>query len=185
MTIAPPDNQLPLFTLPPSFRLTKNSHARNAYGQVAQELVCEALSLTPIRINGNYDCCFDAYKGGVYYEIKSCRRGGKLPLYNWRMAKEQSCGVDLLYAVLVHNVRRASGHDLSATFRAAGCYIVLADARLVHTVASNHPTRTVSTHINPPHGYSRKGYRDGYRNVPLSEIEKLSPITLCLVPSQK
>src|SRR4051812_26775895 len=100
-SIAPASKQLSLLSVAPSYTITKNAQARNAYGTVAVEIVCAALNLLPIPINGNYAICFDAQDSNGFYEIKSVHRSGKVVIYDWRMEKEASVNVPLAYAILV------------------------------------------------------------------------------------
>lgn len=173
MTIAPPDYQIPLLRIAPSWNITKNAQARNAYGTVAQELVCAALKLLPIPINGNYDCCFDAKGKDVFYEIKSVRRNGKLPLYTWRLVKESRSGVNLKYAILIHNVRKSNGRHLVQEFANSGLSILVLDSIQVHKEAQKHPLRLVQNpNGSARSGYNRKGYQDGYRNLPVKALLK-------------
>lgn len=177
MTIAPPSDQPLLLHIAPSWRITKNAQARNAYGSVAQEIVCAALKLTPIPINGNYECCFDAHSARHgYFEIKSVKRvGGKVVIYDWRMAKERDAGVELHYAILCHNVRRSDGRELVREFVESGLELLVLPAEQVHAVAAAQPLQKLM-HIEQPGkrcGYNRAGYRDGYRNVPVRELRTL------------
>jgi hypothetical protein len=175
MTIAPPDNQLSLLYVTPRFTITNNAQARNAYGIMAQELVCAALGLTPIRINGNFDVCFDAAKDNTYYEIKSCRRGCKIVIYDWRMQKEQEVNKsnEVFYAILVHQVSRSSGEELLTNFIKSELELLLVQTSLIHQLALQEPLRTLMKPQSKRTGYNRKGYVDGYRNLPLSRIKPL------------
>jgi hypothetical protein len=173
-TIAPPDSQLQLLNVIPRYRITKNAQARNAYGTVASELVCAALALNVIRINGNYSVCFDAERDGTYYEIKSVRRhGGKVVIYDWRMEKERESGVPLNYAILCHNVRRSNGARLVEEMIDGGVELLVVEACIVHALASEQPLREITSRSTGPHcGYNRTGYKDGYRNVPVNFIRE-------------
>jgi hypothetical protein len=161
-----------LLTVAPSWKITKNAQARNAYGTMAQELVCAALHLTPIPINGNYDCCFDAILDDTYYEIKSVKqRGGKLVVYDWRMRKERESNAALNYAILLHNVRGSDGSELLREFVESKLKLLVIPAEWVHEMARECQRRSLNTEAaNPRMGYNRKGYRDGYRNVPVTKL---------------
>jgi hypothetical protein len=177
-TLARADLQLPLLSIAPRYRITKNGQARNAYGTVAQEIVCAVLRLDPIRINGNCTICFDAERDGVFYEIKSVKRNGKVVLYDWRMEKEHASRVPLRYAILVHGVTRSNGYDLFAEMVTSGLKLLIIDACTIHTLALTFPLCTPRrTYLDPHNGYTRHGYKDGYRNVPVREIEKRLPDT--------
>ena len=170
LTIAPPDRQQDLIYLAPIFNCKNNASARNAYGMAAQEIVWNTLNLNPIRINGNFDCCFDAEKDGVYYEIKSVKTTGKIVIYDWRMLKEARSGVKLKYAILIHTIKGCRDNIL---FHMQECRprIVLLDYKVMHKIALAFPLKVYkkTAKIN---GYNRKGYVDGYRNVPVAELFK-------------
>ncbi len=171
MTIAPPSNQLNLFQLAPSFNITKNAQARNAYGTIAQEIVCATLGLRPIPINGNYDCCFDALLDDTFYEIKSVKRGGKVVCYDWRMRKEANAGVALNYAILVHGVRGSDGKRLFHEFTESRLQLIVAPAQLVHGFAYECGLHRMGESAGSRRcGYNRVGYRDGYRNLPVRAL---------------
>lgn len=177
MTIAPPSRQPLLLHIAPSWRITKNAQARNAYGSVAQELVCAALGITPVPINGNYECCFDAHHDEHgWVEIKSVKRtGGKVVIYDWRMAKEQASGVVLHYAILCHNVKGSDGRQLVREFVEGGLELIVLPAEQVHALAAAQPLQKLmrAERSGVRCGYNRKGYKDGYRNVPVSALRAL------------
>ena len=173
MKLAPTTQQMVFdrFDMCPDFQIPSCAVARNAYGQAAQEIVCAALVLDPIPINGKAVVCFDAVGRGVLYEIKSVGRGGKMVLYDWRMAKEEAVAVGAKYAILEHRVVGAknsqdmwdqySDHELR-------CYLLPILA--VHRAAKQCPLVVpplAKTDKGKRFGYNRKGYADGYRNVPM------------------
>lgn len=176
MTIAPPDNQLVLLPTIPSWNITKNAQARNAYGSAAQEIVCATLQLTPIRVSGSYDVCFDAFGAGTYYEIKSVKHNGKIVIYDWRREKEVRAGVaSKKYAVLCHRAPKSNGKRLIQELTAAGLELFIMNAALIHELATRGPLHTLQSACpNPRSGYHRHGYKDGYRNVPVSALRKAS-----------
>lgn len=175
MTLAPADMQMPLLEVAPSWHITKNAQARNAYGTVAQHLVCAALRLLPIPTNGNYDICFDALgSDGTYFEVKSVKaKGGKVVIYDWRMAKEASVKVRVGYAILLHAVKGSNGRSLVSEFINGGLEVLVIPAAVVHSLAKMQPLNQVKNHSNPRMGYSRKGYKDGYRNVPVTLLREM------------
>lgn len=179
-TLARASRQLSLLSIPPRFSITKNAQARNAYGQIAQEIVCAALDLLPIPINGKCSICFDAERSGHFYEIKSVKRTGKVVIYDWRMEKERAAKVPLSYAILVHNVRGSDGHDLLREMLDSEPEILVVPASVIHELAQSYPLRQLQRPSSDPrNGYNRTGYRDGYRNVPVKELKALLPCTLC------
>lgn len=183
MRIARASGQLALLDVAPVFQIKKNAQARNAYGCAAQEIVCRALDLDSIAINGNCTHCFDAEgKGserGKFFEIKSVYRTSKIPIYAWRIKKEADAGVPLKYAILAHRVKGESdGSRIFQTFAARGLEILLIDAARVHEAALREPLQTIKSVENPDPeaprmGYNRKGYRDGYHNVPMKVLREL------------
>lgn len=178
-TLARASRQLSLLSVSPRFSITKNAQARNAYGQIAQEIVCAALDLLPIPISGSCSVCFDAERSGHFYEIKSVKRTGKVVIYDWRMKKERAAKVPLSYAILAHNVRGSDGHDLLQEMLASEPEILLIPAHVIHESALRFPLRTLQcVSSDPRNGYNRAGYRKGYRNVPVKELKKQLPCTL-------
>ena len=93
MKIAKPDQQKRLFELEPRIVCTTNASARNLYGTFAQKVVCSALGLQEIPINGKANICPDAAFGKSLYEVKSVRQNDKAVIYDFRIAKERE--VDL------------------------------------------------------------------------------------------
>ena len=175
-SIAPASRQLMLLDVKPSGVIQSNAHARNAYGGAIQELVCAALGLLPIPINGSYEICFDAEDGrGRYYEIKSFHRFGKLVIYDWRAKKEAGAGVDLSYAILVHSVRGARSYaSLWEQLRQTPSRLVVVPASVVHDAAAKVPLRKVEKPCaDARNGYNRIGYKEGYRNVPIPAVTAL------------
>lgn len=185
MKIARASGQRLLFDVPPRFRLGSNALARNAYGAAAQEIVCAALHLDPIAINGNCEFCADAERigSGLFFEIKSCHRVGKTVIYDWRMKKEARVPVPLNYAILAHNCRKLDdGAALLQYFALGGLEIIELPASVVHECAAAEPRQAAPASKEDRRcGYSRKGYADGYRNVPLAKLRALtrSERTLC------
>lgn len=175
-TLARASAQLPLLSIAPRFNITKNAQARNAYGTVAAEIVCATLKLDAIPINGNYSVCFDAERNGHFYEIKSVKRGGKVVIYDWRMEKERAAKVPLSYAILCHNVRKSNGVNLAAEMLCSGLELLVLPAHVVHEAAARQPLRKLlRLALDPRNGYTRAGYRDGYRNVPVKKLKALCP----------
>lgn len=175
LTIAPADRQITLISVPPSFNITKNAHARNAYGQVAQEIVCAALEARPVKINGKFDVCFDAIAGNSYIEIKSVKRKGKVVVYDWRRNKERQVmlrGYNVNYAILIHGVRCSNGKNLLDEFVRSNLTLFVVDARSVHEMCAELPLHTIKkvTYGSKRFGYNREGYIEGYRNVPVERL---------------
>jgi hypothetical protein len=165
------EEQMSLLDISPCGPIKSNAHARNAYGSVAQEVACAALGLRAIPINGAKTTCFDAQDDERFYEIKSVRKGGKLVIYDWRMQKERDAGVPLYYAIVVHNARGARSFENLVQALSEGVEIVVVEASKVHLSANKQPLCKLKRDSNNPRaGYNRKGYKDGYRNVPLRDV---------------
>lgn len=185
MRLARASLQMPLLEVEPRYKVFNSASARTAYGAAAQEIVCAALQLDPIAINGNCDICFDAEKHGTFYEIKSVRSGQKVVIYNWRMQKEEKFSDVLFYAILLHTVSRQRDEIISRMV--AGAEILLLPARVVHEAAKACPTHipTINPeHASARHGYTRKGYADGYRNVSVTKLKgeaaRAGSVDICL-----
>lgn len=170
--LARASSQLALMEVPPCYAIASNAHARNAYGAAAQEIVCAALGLSPIPIDGGCEVCFDAEGAGEFFEIKSVHRGAKVVVYDWRMRKESAAGVPLKYAILCHNVRGArDGSRLFEAMAAGGLSLLVLEAATVHEAAALEPLCTIKRlAASPRAGYNRKGYLDGYRNVSVHKL---------------
>lgn len=170
-----PQQQLHLFHHPPTFTITSNAHARNAYGQLAQEIACAALDLQPIPIDGRCSVCFDAEdSNGQFYEIKSVHRTGKVVIYDWRIDKEAAYP-SLTYILVVHNARGCctAAAMLSAYHNSLELWLV--PAHRIHAAAKEQPLCLLKRpSIDPRNGYSRAGYVRGYRNVPLTALRPSS-----------
>lgn len=161
----------------PSFKIVKNAQARKAYGLVAQEIVCAALDLRSIPINGNCSVCFDAEKENVFYEIKSCKRSGKVVVYDWRLRKEEAASVELRYAILLHNVKGSDGAHLMEEFSTSNLALLIVNHSTILELAAKEPLCQLKrVSADPRCGYSRKGYSEGYRNIPGINIREKLPI---------
>ncbi len=179
MTIKPPASaeQPLLLEVNPDKPLRTAGEARARYGAVVEEIVCKALGLTRIANNGNYDVVFDAYShlDKCYIEIKSVRKSSKIPIYKWRIAKENQAGVPLCYAIAVHNCKGATSvrgiwKGMSETLQ----NILIVPAETVHALAEKQKLRQlVKPDPSSRMGYKRKGYCEGYYNVPVSGFDGL------------
>lgn len=176
---------MPLLEVEPRYNVFNNATARTAYGAAAQEIVCAALQLDPIAINGSCDVCFDAEKHGTFYEIKSVRAGQKVVIYNWRMEKESAFSDVLFYAILIHQVSKQRDEIISKMLQ--GAEILLLPSRAVHEAAKALPSYAPTInpeHAGARHGYTRKGYADGYRNVSVNRLKdeaaRAASVDVCL-----
>jgi len=159
-----------LFELMPKYSADSAGAARVAFGSAAEEIVCSALGLDRIKINGQFECNFDAEKDGIFYEIKSVRRNsGKIVAYECRMEKD-SLFDELFYAILTHDISGVSSDILTRMF--ATCEILLCPAKLIRDLRLNYPIHIpkIKPERGPRFGYTRAGYVDGYRNIPVSAL---------------
>lgn len=176
-TLAKPSTQSALLEVRPIFTIEKNAQARNAYGEAAAQIACAALRLDSIPIDGSKAICFDAQdpRDGRYFEIKSVKRvGGKVVAYDWRMKKEAGAGVPCSYAILCHAVRsHRDGATLFDAFAAGGLELLVVSLETVHRIAAAQPKQRIKKEriaAAPETGYNRKGYKEGYRNVPVRDL---------------
>lgn len=175
MKYARPSLQIPLFDLQPRFIIEKNAQARNAYGTAAQDIVCRALGLNSIPIDGNCEVCFDASKDGVDYEIKSVHAASKVVCYDWRLAKEERAekedGRTLSYAILIHRVRGERDSSLLFPRMILEGRILVVPAFVVRNLARREKLNKLKAKQRGPRfGYDRVGYVDGYRNLPVKSL---------------
>lgn len=181
MKYARPSFQPLLFDLQPRFTIEKNAQARNAYGTAAQEIVCRALALDSIPIDGRCEVCFDASKDGIDYEIKSVHATSKVVCYDWRLAKEERAekedGRNLSYAILVHRVRGERDSSRLFAQMILGGYIILISASAIRQFARREKLNTLKPKQRGTRfGYDRVGYSDGYRNIPVKAFLALEGI---------
>lgn len=174
MKLARASRQMLLLDVQPVYPMDKNAQSRNAFGCVAQEIVCKALRLHPIAIDGRCDCCFDAEADdGVFYEIKSVQRASRCIIYDWRITKEAKSGARLYYAILSH--RAGGSMDSESLWRQMQltAEIFVVPSVIVHALTLLQPLRKVSNRgCGPRFGYNRNGYSDGYRELPVSHVRE-------------
>ena len=173
MTIKPPPSfyQPSLLDVLPDKPLTKNGEARTRYGKVVETIVIELLGLTDIPNSGSHDCVFDAHhrSSGSYVEIKSLRQGNKLPLYEWRREKDRKCGVPLVYEIGIHRcTNQKTLADVWSVMADTLDTILVMPAPVIDEEAGKHELRQLVEQglKGERQGYRRKGYCDGYRNIP-------------------
>ena len=139
-------------------------------------ILTEAFKLNPIKINSLFEINFDAEREEQFYEIKSLHRSSKLPLYDWRVAKEQSAQVKVFYLIGLHRVRGAlSEVEVWEKMEDTLSEIVLLPAREIHNLARGLELKQNRASTNPEVGYQREGYKDGYRNVSAKSIRAKAP----------
>lgn len=162
----------------PTIEFKNPGASRNYYGSAMEDLICSVLSLQSIPINGNYEVNFDAKDDKFFYEFKSVKRGGRSVLYDFRMEKEKPYVKTLYYVFGVHNAAGAkSTKDLWGMFKSRGVTLLRIPAAIVHREALKEPLHRIKTerirNASRRAGYARRGYRDGYRCLPLKNLLKL------------
>lgn len=166
----PVERQMKLFKHFNDFDFTSVGSLRTHYGKAMEELACAFLGIYTIPINGNYDVNFDAFYKDQFYEIKSVQASGKVVIYDWRMEKEKPFGKNLTYVFVVHKVKSAkSNRDLWRQIESKGVSIFNYPASTVHEEALKCPLKVMNPG-NKRAGWNRKGYSNGYRNLPLKNL---------------
>ena len=170
MRVARASMQIPLLIIDPVLDAWNNASARNAYGMAAQIIACERLSLLPIAIDGRCQICPDAEKEGIFYEIKSAHKNGKVVIYDWRLQKELASRLPLYYCIVIHKLRGARKNILPM-LRESVVVIKIFSVQTIAIIAKRYPLNIPRPVGNDPRtGYNRKGYIQGYRNVPVKDL---------------
>jgi len=178
VTIKPPPThwQPNLLDVVPDKRIEHPGEARTRYGQVVEQIVTGLLGLTDIPNSGSHDIVFDAHHkpSQTFVEIKSLRRGSSLPIYEWRRAKDRDCGVPLVYVVAIHNCTKTETiADIWRKMAGTIGTLLVLPHWLIDLEARQQPLRQlVKEEPNTRMGYKRKGYCDGYRNIPQVNLSK-------------
>ena len=176
LKLARASKQLNLLACEPKFNVRSKGATRNAYGAAAQIIVCEAMGLWPIAIDGSCAINFDAEGvNDVFYEIKSVHQKSKIVIYDWRMDKEANSGVVFKYVICAHQLRGERRGDRVIGRMAKGAELFVADGGLIHRLAKTQPLNRINTEApatssGARNGYRRAGYKEGYRNLPLSLV---------------
>lgn len=179
MTVKPPPSHIQQdlgFELLPDKRLTAPGEARTRYGKVVEEAVEALLGLEDIPNSGTHDIVFDAFlrQRETFCEIKSLRRNNKCPIYDFRRTKDRDCGKPLLYVFAIHDCKDAhtvGGIWLKMAETLKQVFVLPAWA--VDLEARRHPLQTIKTARTASgsrNGYQRKGYAEGYRNIPFTSL---------------
>ena len=72
----------------------------------------------------------------------------------------------------LHKVKAAtSNRDLWEQISANGVRLLVVTSGMVHTLAKKQPLQKIK-HTAGESGYTREGYKDGYRNLPVRELTK-------------
>lgn len=179
LRIAPPParTQPWLLELLPSGSLTPGATRAHA-GRLMEEIVCRGLGLTQAQPDAKYDVCFDAHRSGLLFEIKSVRRHGKSPLYEWRLRKEQEAQAPVVYLFVEHNARGLRSLEEMAVKMAetAGPVYALTHKE-VQCLTQDLPLRNIRRTTSQSRiysGYDRAGYCLGYKNLSLKTVREVA-----------
>lgn len=160
----------------PDKPITRPGEARTRYGEIVNEIVNALLGLTDIPNSGSHDIVFDAWRKGTFFEIKSLRKGSKCPVYDWRVEKDEKAGVPLLYVIGVHRCKQQkSVGDVWRVMVDTLDELYVLPASVIGRLAMAEPLQTIGSHKTSSgerNGYQRKGYKEGYRNIPWEKISK-------------
>lgn len=178
VTIKPPPShvQLPLLEVAPDKPISRAGEARTRYGKIVEEVVQSLLGLEDIPNSGTHDCVFDAYhrRSGTYCEIKSLRKKNKCPIYDWRRTKDREAGVPLAYIFGLHECSgEKSIADVLARMQDTLNVLLVLPHWAVDLEARKHPLHQIKSTLTASgerNGYQRKGYREGYRNIPYDRL---------------
>lgn len=178
MKIHNPSHHQPLLLeVFPDFEFKSAASARTHYGKAMEELVCAAMGLVDIPINGNCEINFDAKSGRLFYEIKSVRGlpSSKSVIYDWRIEKEKPYRKRLRYVFGLHCVKHAKSNQDLWEQLSKGVKLLSVPSAKVHRLALKEPLRKIKTErlerAGPRDGYSRKGYCEGYRNLKVASLQ--------------
>lgn len=169
-TIGQPAEQTRLFEEPCLIKFPSLASARNRFGEAAEELACKALQLNRIPTDGRFDICFDAQDNrGRFFEIKSVRKNSSIPLWNWRIKKDRKAGVPLSYIIVCHDTSGVKDtRELWAGLAETVREVFVVPLGLMETLHARG--KLVKPRTSFGHGSMRKGYKEGYRLVPVSKL---------------
>lgn len=172
----PPDHIQPnLFDVLPDKEYETAGSSRTHTGAIVEEVLASILDLTPIQNSGEYDIVYDAHGHGTYVEAKSVNWRSAIPLYEWRRKKDRHSGVPLVYAVGLHRLHGCAGirETYSELSRTLDTVLVLPFHVLDRLAPKFRKRQLVKGNPDSRAGYERKGYCDGYRNVPVKRLVNL------------
>lgn len=161
-----------LFEMLPDKPIHKPGEARTRFGACVNEIVNMLLGLEDIPNSGSHEVVFDAFlrSRNSFVEVKSLRRKNKLPVYQWRIEKDKEAGVPLLYVIGVHNCpKQATLGGVWLEMAKTMNQILVLPASVIEELAADEPLQQIKTHKTASgerNGYQRKGYKDGYKNIP-------------------
>lgn len=169
------DAQLDLFEMPSMVALSNHAAARTLYGSLCEQIAAEALGLRRLKISGSFDACYDAQdKDGGLYEIKSVKRNGAVPVWIWRMKKDLKAaefGFTIRYVFVNHNCSgMRSSEELWQGLASSVKEIFVVPVATIAEIHATSPFGGMNLGTGGS-GYSRVGYRDGYRRVSMKTVK--------------
>lgn len=183
MTVKPPPTHVPQDLFPAEDiasisgrRIERAGESRVIYGEIVNQVVNALLGFENIPGSGSHDIVFDSFLRGrqTFIEVKSLRRNNKCPIYDFRRSKDRDCGKPLLYVFAIHDCKDAhtvGGIWLKMAETLKQVFVLPAWA--VDLEARRHPLQTIKTSRTASgsrNGYQRKGYAEGYRNIPFTSL---------------
>lgn len=158
---------------------------RSFSGHAAEAIVRSALNMQEVAHDGknthNYDGAWLKGESYLFAEIKSVRKGGKVVVYDWRLEKGSLMPEDsLVYLIAVHSCRGAKSHEeMSARMVETLDTVYALTSDEIKHLATSEPLRQVKPmDESGQNGYNRKGYCEGYRNIPLHKIKRLCSLVI-------
>lgn len=166
-----------LFEQHPDKPLKGTGAVRTWSGNLMEEVVCLAMGWKRLAVDGSKVFCADAQtQEGRDVEIKSVRLSGKHTgksfIYDWRMKKEAEHSPNLLYAFAGHLQTKSTNPkslaELIDSIAAKEIRLAVVHSCRVHQLAKEQPLNKAPVGKGDKRtGYNRKGYCEGYRNVPV------------------
>lgn len=148
-----------------SRRVRSDASKRVAFGEMAEILVCERYGATRLQTNGALgECCPDVLlPGNRPAEVKSTR-DGRIVVYKFRLAKEEAqLSGSYPYFIVKHNQRATLNVEKFFAEAEVWC-CTLTD---ILRATEGRPLKRLDSRG----GYHRAGYKEGYWEVRLSDLD--------------
>jgi hypothetical protein len=158
-----------LFQLPvPDKKIERVGEFRTVSGEAMEEVIFALFSLLPGIPNGMAKVCPDAYTPAEKpVEIKSLKVSQKLPLYKFRLEKDDP---ETIYFIGIHKRDKSEGlKDMWEKLAKTMQQVFIVPHSIIAEIVKDLPLNTIKsnrTKSGKRNGYQRKGYKDGYYNVP-------------------
>lgn len=164
------NSNINLFNIKPSGPIRKTAGQRRVlYGYIVERLCNKALGSQQLKIDGRKEHCMDGQIDDLYIEVKSVRYKNKSPVYDFRVDKDVKSGKKILYAFFIHRCYKEETYeDLYNSLITKTIGIFLHDLDSVQRLCEATPLSKIKN--CGCNGYSRTGYKDGYRNIKCSNI---------------